>query len=132
MDFAETFLDYAGVEIPEFMQGTSLRPVLEERTPDDWQTSHYYRYWEHLSEPHKVVAHYGMRTHRYKLIYYYGEALGSSNTLDESREPEWELFDLKKDPHELNNVYDVPEYAETVKTLKEELYRLKDAVEDYE
>src|SRR5690625_4272602 len=98
VDFAETFLDYAGIDIPEFMQGTSLRPVMEERTPADWQTSHYYRYWEHLSEPHKVVAHYGMRTHRYKLIYYYGEALGASNTVDESREPEWELFDLETDP----------------------------------
>src|SRR5699024_12326388 len=48
VDFAETFLDYAGIDIPDFMQGTSLRPVLEERTPADWQTSHYYRYWEHL------------------------------------------------------------------------------------
>lgn len=132
VDFAETFLDYAGIDIPDFMQGTSLRPVLEEITPADWQTSHYYRYWEHLSEPHKVVAHYGMRTHRYKLIYYYGEALGSSNTLDESREPEWELFDLKEDPYELNNVYDNQEYKDTVVELKKELYRLKESAQDFE
>src|SRR5699024_3370465 len=128
VDFAETFLDYAGIEIPAFMQGTSLRPVMEDRTPSGWQTSHYYRYWEHLSEPHHVVAHYGMRTERYKLIYYYGEALGSSNTRDESREPEWELFDLEEDPAELNNVYDNPAYAETLVQLKEELYRLKEKV----
>lgn len=132
VDFAETFLDYAGVDIPSFMQGTSLRPVMEERTPNDWQTSHYYRYWEHLSEPHKVVAHYGMRTHRYKIIYYYGEALGSSNTVDESREPEWELFDLRLDPYELNNVYDDPEYKDTKEALKKELYRLKEQVGDDE
>lgn len=132
VDFAETFLDFAGIQIPNFMQGSSLRPVMEGRTPDNWQTSHYYRYWEHLSEPHKVAAHYGMRTHRYKLIYYYGESLGASNTLDESREPEWELFDLEKDPNELNNVYHDPQYADTVPTLKKELYRLKEEVEDDE
>src|SRR5699024_953678 len=80
----------------------------------------------------KVVAHYGMRTHRYKLIYYYGEALGSSNTLDESREPEWELFDLKEDPYELNNVYDNREYKDTVVELKKELYRLKESEKEFE
>ncbi|MCJ7843351.1 sulfatase [Lederbergia sp. NSJ-179] len=132
VDFAETFLDYAGIDIPDFMQGTSLRPVMEERTPDDWQTSLYYRYWEHLSEPHKVVSHYGVRTERFKLIYYYGESLGASNTVDESRTPEWELFDLETDPFEMNNVYDDPGYAETVDTLKKELYRLKEKVGDHE
>ncbi|ASK62225.1 sulfatase [Virgibacillus phasianinus] len=130
VDFAETFLDYAGIDIPDDMQGTSLRPVLEGRTPDDWQTSVYYRYWEHLSDPHKVGAHYGVRTERYKLIYYYGQALGASNTLDETRTPEWELFDLQEDPYELNNVYDDPNYADTVTILKEELHRLKEKVGD--
>src|SRR5699024_1509510 len=76
VDFPETFLDYAGIEIPEHMQGTSLRPVLEGNTPDDWQTSMYYRYLKHLSLEHSVEDYYGVRTHRYKLIYYYGESLG--------------------------------------------------------
>lgn len=132
VDFAPTFLDYAGIATPDFMQGTSLRPVLENRTPEDWQKSFYYRYWEHLSEPHLVVAHYGIRTERYKLIYYYGESLGSANTKDESRTPEWELFDLKNDPHELKNVYDDPAYGEIIKQLQEELYALKEKVKDYE
>lgn len=130
VDFAETFLDYAGIEIPDHMQGTSLRPVLEERTPDDWQDSLYYRYWEHLSNPHKVGAHYGVRTKRYKLIYYYGKSLGASNTIDETRTPEWELFDLKEDPYEMKNVYDDPDYTETVKSLKKELHRLQRKVGD--
>lgn len=130
VDFAETFLDYAGIDVPDFMQGTSLRPVMEERTPDDWQTSVYYRYWEHLSAPHKVGAHYGVRTKQHKLIYYYGKSLGASNTSDETRTPEWELFDLKADPYELNNVYHDPSYSDTVKTLKEELYRLQEQVKD--
>lgn len=132
VDFAETFLDYAGLDIPEDMQGRSLRPVLEGNTPDDWQTSMYYRYWEHLSVEHRVGAHYGVRTHDYKLIHYYGEALGSSDAMDEPRTPEWELFDLNKDPSELNNVYHDPAYADKVEELKKELYRLKEEVKDYE
>lgn len=132
VDFAETFLDYAGIEVPEEMQGTSLRPIMEGKTPDDWQTSMYYRYWEHLSSEHKVGAHYGLRTERYKLIYYYGEALGASEAVDESRTPEWELFDLKKDQYEMNNVYHDPDYSDTVELLKIELYRLKRKVKDTE
>jgi arylsulfatase A-like enzyme len=132
VDFAETFLDYAGIDIPDYMQGNSLRPVMEGRTPDDWQTAIYYRYWEHLSQEHRVGAHYGIRTHRYKLIYYYGEALGSTDAMDEPRIPEWELFDLEKDPCELNNVYHDPAYVETVMALKDQLYKLKKEVKDEE
>src|SRR5699024_5188354 len=132
VDFAETFLDYAGIEIPGYMQGTSLRPVMEGKTPDDWQTSLYYRYWEHLSNSHKVGAHYGVRTKRYKLIYYYGEALGATNSVDETRIPEWELFDLQQDPNEMQSVYSDPDYANIVTELKTELYRLKEKVKDFE
>lgn len=132
VDFPETFLDYAGIEIPSHMQGRSLRPVLEGKTPEDWQTSMYYRYWEHLSVEHKVGAHYGIRTHKYKLIYYYGEALGNADAIDEQRTPEWELFDLDKDPYEMCNVYNDPNYTEKIEVLKKELYRLKAEVRDYE
>lgn len=132
VDVAETFLDYAGISIPEEMQGRSLRPILELKTPDDWQTSMYYRYWEHLSAEHKVGAHYGIRTHDYKLIYYYGEALGASYAVDEKREPEWELFDLQKDPYEMNNVYHDKAYQSIVSDLKNQLHRLKEKVEDFE
>ena len=124
IDFAETWLDYAGVPIPDDMQGTSLRPILNGETPDDWRTSMYYRYWMHLAH-HYVAAHYGIRTDRYKLIYYYGEALGTTGSLDESKAPEWELFDLEKDPNEMCSVYDDPAYADVVTELTEELYRLK-------
>ena len=125
VDFAETFLDYAGVEIPDDMQGRSLKPVLSGNTPDDWRQSVYYRYWMHL--PHfRVAAHYGVRNHRYKLIYYYGEALGAAGAIDEKTTPEWELFDLEKDPHEMNNVYNDPAYAQVVQDLKAELSRLRE------
>ena len=131
VDFAETWLDYAGLPIPDDMQGNSLRPLFNGETPAGWQTSMYYRYWMHLTH-HYVAAHYGVRTARYKLIYYYGEALGTAGSVDEPKTPEWELFDLEKDPLELNNVYDHPDYADVVADLKEELYRLKAEVGDEE
>lgn len=130
IDFPCTFLDYAGVTIPEEMQGRSLRPLFNGEIPSDWRTSMYYRYWMHLDEYHNVYAHYGVRTHRYKLIYYYAQALGTSGSVEEPRPPEWELFDLEKDPYELNNVYSDPAYADAVKELKAELRRLQREVLD--
>jgi arylsulfatase A-like enzyme len=131
VDFAETWLDYAGLSIPDDMQGNSLRPLFNSETPEGWQTAMYYRYWMHLTH-HYVSAHYGVRTSRYKLIYYYGEALGTAGSVDEPKTPEWELFDLDKDPLELNNVYHHPDYADVVVDLKKELYRLKAEVGDEE
>ena len=131
IDFAETWLDYAGLSTPDDMQGTSLRPLFNGDTPDDWRTSMYYRYWMHLTH-HYVPAHYGIRTDRYKLIYYYGEALGTTGSIDEPKEPEWELFDLEKDPNEMCSVYDDPAYADIVTELTAELYRLKAEAGDVE
>jgi arylsulfatase A-like enzyme len=130
IDFPCTFLDYAGVPIPDEMQGRSLRPLFNGEVPSDWRTSMYYRYWMHLDEHHNVYAHYGIRTHRYKLIYYYAQALGTSGSVEEARPPEWELFDLEKDPYELNNVYADPAYADVVQELKAELRRLQREVRD--
>ncbi len=129
VDFAPLFLDLAGVPIPEDFQGRSFRPLLRDQTPDDWQQSMYYRYWMHKAQ-HNVYAHYGVRTKRYKLICYYSDALGQEGAIDESYEPEWELFDLERDPCEMNNVYDHPDYQETVRELKSELYRLQEEVGD--
>jgi hypothetical protein len=50
--------------------------------------------------------------------------------VDETHEPEWELFDLAKDPHEMVNVYHHPEYAATAQTLTAELHRLQVEVGD--
>jgi arylsulfatase A-like enzyme len=120
VDFGPTFLDCAGLEIPPEMQGTSFRPLLHGDLPEGWQTSMYYRYWMHAGQ-HNVCAHYGIRTLRHKLIYYYGDALG---------QPEWELFDLESDPYELHNVYDDPAYADVVCDLRRELRRLQEKVGD--
>lgn len=124
VDFAPLFLDVAGIDVPYDMQGRSFRPMFGAQTPDDWRDALYYRYWMHKSH-HNVYAHYGIRTHDYKLIYYYADALGQAGTIDETYEPEWELFDLKADPYELNNVYHDPAYADRVAELTAELHRLQ-------
>ncbi len=129
LDFAPTFLDYAGLPIPAAFQGASLRPLLGGATPTDWQTALYYRYWMHLGD-HYVYAHYGIRTQRYKLIYYYADALGQPATIDEPKEPEWELFDLERDPHEMNSVFHDPAYAAVIGELRAELRRLQEQAGD--
>lgn len=112
VDFAPTFLDYAGAPIPSYMQGRSLRPILEDERSDDWQTGAYHRYWMHKDEHHHAWAHYGLRTKRYKLIYWYNAALGQPGAGGSDEPPEWELFDCEADPQELVNVADDPGYAE--------------------
>ena len=129
VDFAATFLDYAGIDQPDRFQGHSFRPLLEGSTPENWPKIMYYRYWMHLAH-HHVYAHYGVRTHRYKLIYYYADALGQPGAIDESKPPEWELFDLDEDPNELNNVYHDPAYADIAAELRGELRRLQEEVQD--
>ncbi|HEY3129927.1 MAG TPA: sulfatase [Acidobacteriota bacterium] len=116
VDFAPTFLEYAGVPVPGDMQGRSIVPLLRGGKPKGWRTSMYYRYY-HYPQDHRVQPHYGIRTERYKLIYF--------NKINE-----WELFDLKKDPREMNSVYNDPDYARVIKKLKIELYRLKRELKD--
>ncbi|NIK78329.1 arylsulfatase A-like enzyme [Paenibacillus castaneae] len=129
VDFAPLFLNYAGINVPESMQGASFHSILQGEEPAEWRTSMYYRYWTHLSE-HKVYAHYGIRTEQYKLIYYYADALGTLGSEDESKIPEWELFDLKKDPYEMINVYNDPDYERVVAVLDKELHRLQEELGD--
>jgi len=129
VDFAPTFLDYAGVDVPQGFQGRSFRQLLAGRRPEGWQDSMYYRYWMHLAH-HNVYAHYGLRTLRYKLIYYYADALGQPGAVDDSREPEWELFDLESDPHELHSVYHDPAYASVANELRRQLRDLQESLGD--
>jgi arylsulfatase A-like enzyme len=125
VDFAQTFLDLAGVEAPDAMQGRSFRPLLRGQTPDDWRRSFYYRYWMHGDQPHNVCSHYGVRTLDHKLIYYYSDHCNQPGARGLPRPPEWELFDLNADPLELKSVYDDPAYADVAGELKTELRRLQ-------
>ncbi|MCG2460181.1 sulfatase [Flavobacteriaceae bacterium F89] len=111
IDFAPTFLDYAGVDIPKDMQGESFRKVVGGENPE-WRDAVYYTYYEYPSI-HMVKRHYGVRTDRYKLIHFYYDI------------DEWELYDLEKDPHEMKNVYDDPEYAEVQKNMHGRLTEIR-------
>lgn len=113
LDFAETFLDAAGLPVPEEMQGRSLKPVLAGNTPKDWRTGFYYHYYEHPGD-HNVARQYGVITERYKLVHFY-----------EPQFAYWELFDLKKDPHEMKSVLGKPEYARVQHELEEQLADLR-------
>jgi arylsulfatase A-like enzyme len=129
IDFAPTFLDYAGLQARETMQGVSFRTIAAGEDPDQWQESIYYRYWMHLAH-HGVAAHYGVRTATHKLIFYYGKALNTTDSVDLDTEQHWELFDLQADPNELTNIYDAPEHAGVRKTLHAELSRLREQYGD--
>lgn len=118
VDFAPTFLEYAGLPIPSDIQGRSFVSLLKGQSPKDWRTSMYYRYY-HYPGDHQVQQHYGVRTDRYKLIYFH-------------RLDQWELFDLQKDPHELSNVYADASYSGTVQELKAELQRLRKQLDDHD
>jgi len=130
IDFAPTFLEYAGAKAPAEMQGRSLRGNLEGRTPKSWRRSMYYRYWMHNSNDHHVPAHYGVRTTEWKLIYYYGKTLGMRGAQEPATEPDWELFDMRRDPREMKNLYRDPSQAGTVRKLKAELVRLQQEAGD--
>jgi arylsulfatase A-like enzyme len=117
LDFAPTFLDFAGVSKPADVQGRSIRTLLQGKTPKNWRKSMYYHYYEYPAV-HSAKRHYGVRTERYKLIHFY-------NDIDE-----WELYDLQKDPDELNNIYNDPAYPDVVKQLKAELSRLREEFKD--
>ncbi|WP_322885415.1 sulfatase [Sinorhizobium medicae] len=117
VDFAPTFLDYAGLQIPSYMQGRSMRPIFD-RTADDGDTGlAYHRYWMHKDEFHNAFAHYGVRDPRYKLIYWYNDPLGQLGAFSGVEPPEWELFDCEKDPFELHNRANDPAYSEIFEEL---------------
>ena len=130
VDFAPTLLDLAGVGASERMQGSSFVPLLRGEVPDGWQTEMYYRYWMHRDEAHNVWAHYGIRTHRHKLICYYNDPMGQPGAHGPATAPEWELFDLERDPFEIHNVIDDPAYAGVAAELRERLDRLQAEVGD--
>ncbi|VGO23223.1 sulfatase family protein [Pontiella sulfatireligans] len=120
IDFAETFLDLAGAPVPDDMQGRSLVPLLAGKTPKDWRESLYYHYYEYPAI-HNVRRHEGVFNGRFKLIRFYGKGVPNGE--------EWELFDIEKDPEEMNNVYGNPEYTAKIAELKKELQRLREVYE---
>lgn len=122
IDFAPTYLTVAGVEVPKEMAGRSLTEIIDDgKAPKDWRTSLYYHYYDYPAV-HMVRRHDGVTTQRYKLIHFYGDGAKTDKDIDH-----WELYDLKKDPSEMKNLYGIDRYNNITNELKE---RLNDYRED--
>lgn len=118
IDYAPTFLDIAGVKVPEWMQGISLKRLLTGQQKTLVRKRLYYHYYEYPFD-HSVVPHLGVRGERYKLIYFY--------TVNE-----WELYDLKTDPDEQQNLISNPAYQKIKEQMKLELLKLRKQYDDTE
>ena len=112
IDFAPTLLELAGIQTNAEMQGESFVPLLKGETPADWEQAMYYHYYE-WPYWHHVQPHYGIRTQKYTLAHFY-------YNIDV-----WELYDLEKDPNQMQNLIDDPQYAGVVSDLKDRLNRLQ-------
>ena len=124
VDYAPTMLDFAGIDTPAYMQGKSFKSILESGLePESWKKAAYYHYWLHLAH-HWNPAHIAIRTKQYKLILFYGAAEHKKGTTV-TTPPAWELYDLKNDPKEMNNLYDNPEYTGVIADLKAQLKELR-------
>jgi len=142
VDFAPTFLDMADAPESKDMDGKSFAPMFEGRMPKNWRDAFYYRYWIQLAD-HGVPAHFGIRTDKYKLIFYYGRGLEKLGTFDRridpfnsnspqiaNTTPEWEFYDLSKDPKEMVNRYTDPEYQKIIRKLKKKLQKERNSLGD--
>lgn len=100
VDFGPTFLDYAGVDIPDAMQGRSIAAICSGKKVKDWRSAIFYSYWA------TWPAHWGIRTDRYKYVRF-------------PDTDEVELYDLKKDPSENENQALKPEYSKVLKECEQ-------------
>lgn len=131
-DFAPTMIDIAGGKVPAYMQGRSFKRTLLGKKEKQWRDATYYRYWMHMAHNLGNPAHFGIRTAKYKLIFFYGvdyedpprtDYWGSQ--ADIVTPPGWELYDIQADPHEMQNLYGRAEYSETIKELQSKLRSLR-------
>ncbi len=119
-DFAPTILALAGMGTPDYMQGRSFYDAFEgKEKPADWREVTYYRYWMHMAHNLRVPAHFGIRSDRYKLIFFYGT---NKNGDSENQTPAaWEFYDMQNDPNEMNNLYGQPKYVSVIEQMKRQL-----------
>lgn len=132
VDFAPTLLHLAGVSttaLPKQFQGRSFVANMRGQTPADWPPATYYRYWMHMAH-HDNPAHYGIRTRDHKLIFFYGLPLDAPGAMPQPTGAWLELYDLRRDPQEMNNVINDPTYATVLAQLKKQLLELKSRIGD--
>lgn len=130
VDFAPTLLDLAGISTPKYMQGRSFKRILEGQRLSDWPQLVYHRYWMHRDATHNAYAHYGIRDHQFKLIYWYNEGYNLPGTGKGGQKPEWEFFDLKLDPLELFNLINNDKYAKKILEMYHKLNALQSEIQD--
>ncbi|WP_166979588.1 sulfatase family protein [Paramicrobacterium fandaimingii] len=130
VDFAQTILEATGTDALERMQGMSIWPQLTTDPGRPTRRAMYYRYFENDDINHHAFAHYGMRTERYKLIYFYNDGLGLPGSSGRTYPPEWELYDLQNDPEECRNVYGDAAYADLREELTVRLWMLQAELRD--
>jgi uncharacterized sulfatase len=141
-DFAPTMLAMAGAEAPEYMQGLDFSGALEGKPePSNWRKGTYYRYWMHMAHGHNNPAHFGIRTRKYKLIFFYGSDFTNihggrevtkfnGNRYWVNTPVAWEFYDLEKDPGEMNNLYRDPEYQGVIAGLKKQLKKSREELDE--
>ena len=127
IDFPSLIADYAQLTPPSSFQGKSFRNNLTGKTAENWRNSMYYRYWLHQSNR---PAHFGIRTDRYKLAFFYGQPLAKPGAHKETTPPAWEFYDLSGDPYENSNSYHNPDYTSIINELKEELKEWRKKLND--
>ena len=138
VDYAATIIELAGGKEPAYMQGKSFKEILYTgKEPQGWKQATYYRYWMHMGHNHNNPAHCGIRTKEYKLILFYAKDFRKDrpkakwNKCVGTETPiAWELYDLKRDPNEMQNVYGRPEYAKVTKDLKAQLKQMRIDLKD--
>lgn len=136
VDFAPTVINMCGGETPGYMQGDDFSEIIYNNgiEPEGWKQHTYYRYWMHMAHKHNNPAHFGIRTKRYKLIFFYGCDYSTKKKRDPMRNIQtpvaWELYDLKNDPYELNNIYNDIAYKDVVKRLKDCLKKERDRLNE--
>jgi uncharacterized sulfatase len=137
-DFAPTILELAGLQKPSHMQGNSFVSALKgEGKPENWRKAHYYRYWMHMAHRLNNPAHFGIRTDRYKLIFFYGtdflktgDEQNDRNRFRADTPVAWELYDLENDPYETVNMYEKMKGSKEVQELKSLLLEVRNEIGD--
>lgn len=126
---------------PDYMQGMSFINTLEGKKEKNWRTATYYRYWMHNIH-HWVPAHFGVRTDRYKLIFYYAKHylpesewdkyywVNEMKSIGYNTPVSWEFYDLKNDPEELHNRYADPNFKTIIDSLKLEILRQREVLNE--
>lgn len=136
-DFAPTLIEFAGGAVPDFMQGDSFSKTLLGEEQHAWRDATYYRYWMHMAHKLCNPAHFGIRTNKYKLIFFYGADYEDpprmnywGSQADIATPPGWELYDVENDPYEMNNLYLNPDYGPIIAKLKDRLKSLREELNE--